>query len=305
MEVVKGKVTWIDILNPTKADIEYLRALHDFHPIILDELLHASARGKVDNYESYLYLVYHFPVYNRELRTSVRTEIDFLITRDYVITVRYEDLEPVKNFGGHARAGGPLAEQILSSGGFIVYYILQEINDFCLRELRHIEHNVTSVTKNLFSHREYEMLQRISFIKRDILDYGVVVKPQALLLQSLREAGVKFWGEPLRIYLTDLIGDHMKVTQQLENFRETIESCEETNGQLLSAKTNAVMQRFSILAFLTFPLMLYTALFTVDAVAKTFPDKSDFWIGFGTVLIITLITIYVFKRKGLLRDWGV
>ena len=145
------------------------------------------------------------------------------------------------------------------------------------------------------------MLQRISFIKRDILDYGVIVKPQALLLQSLRDLGAGFWGESLRVYLSDLIGDNLKITQQLENFRETIESCEETNGQLLNAKTNAVMQRFSILAFLTFPLMLYTALFTVDTVAATFPAPRDFWIGFGIVLFITIVTIYVFKKKGIFR----
>ena len=73
----------------------------------------------------------------------------------------------------------------------------------------------------------------------------------------------------------------------------------------MNAKTNAVMQLFSILAFLTFPLMLYTALFTVDAVASAFPQPEEFWIGFGVVLLITIVTIYIFKRKGLLQDWGI
>jgi magnesium transporter len=305
MEVVKGKVTWIDILKPTKTDVEQLRGVHDFHPIILDEILHASARSKVEQYDSYLFLSYHFPLYDQHARTSRRAEIDFLITKDTVITIRYEDFEPLRLFREHLRSNDVLAEQILGNGGFVVYYILQEINDFCLRELRHIEQNVTSVTKHLFSHREYLMLQRISYIKRDILDYGVIVKPQGLLLQSLRDVGVRFWGEPLRVYLADLIGDNLKITQQLENFRETIESCEETNAQLLNAKTNAVMQRFSILAFLTFPLMLYTALFTVDAVASMFPRPEEFWIGFGIVFLITLITIYIFRKKGLLQDWGI
>lgn len=305
MEVLKGKVTWIDIVKPNKSDIDYLRGLHDFHPIILDEILHATARSKVEEYDSYLFMSYHFPLYDSRLRTSRRAEIDFLITKDAVITIRYEDFELLQTFREHLRGNSILAEQILSNGGFVVYYILQEINDFCSRELRHIEQNVTSVTKNLFSHREYLMLERISYIKRDILDYGVIIKPQGLLLQSLKDAGVKFWGEPLRVYLSDLIGDNLKIIQQLENFRETIESCDATNGQLLNAKTNAVMQRFSILAFLTFPLMLYTALFTVDAVKSIFPSPIEFWVGFGLVLLITLVTIYIFKKRGLLRDGGI
>ncbi len=301
MHLVKGKTTWVDIVDPGKQDVEYIKKIHDFHPIIMDEIMHASARSKVENYGSYLYLTFHFPLYDSKLRTSRRAEIDFLITKDHVITIRYEDFEPLNNFARHIEANHETKEQVLQIGGYIVYYILQEINDFCLRELRHIEHNVLTVTKDLFRHREHEMLQRISYIKRDILDYGVITKPQNLLLQSLRDVGVKFWGEHLQIYLTDIVGDNLKITQQLENFRETIESCESTNSQLLNAKTNAVMQRFSILAFLTFPLMLFTAIFTVDAIAKDV-TAEQFWLGFGGVLLFTLVVIYVFKKKGLLRD---
>ncbi len=302
MEITKGKVTWIDIVNPTKSDIDYLKTLHDFHPIILDELLHLSSRSKIEHYESYLYFTYHLPVYDQKQRTSRLAEIDFLITTEYIVTIHYEHLEPIRDFALHLNQDQKLKDQILESGGYITYYILQEIQEFCLRQLRHIEHNVISVTKNLFSHQEYSMLQRISYIKRDILDYGIIIKPQALLLQSLRDTGIKFWGEHMRIYLSDIAGDHNKITEQLINFKETIESAENTNGQLLNAKTNSVMQRFTILAFLTFPLALYTAIFGVDIITKNISDPKYFWFGFLAVLAITLVIIFIFKKKGLMQE---
>ncbi len=283
-------------------DVAYLRTIHDFHPLILDELLHMSERAKVEQYDTYLYLTYHFPVYNPEQRTSRRGELDVLITNDAFITVHSEPLEPLATFARHLNDHPRTRAQILSSGGYLLYYILQEFNAFSLRQLRHIEQNVVSVTKGLFAHEEYRLLRRISFIKRDILDYGVIARPQSILFQSLRDVGAEFWGKDLKTYFTDLIGEHSKVTQQLENFRDTIESCEETNSQLLNAKTNAVMQRFTILAFLTFPLVLYTSLFSVDAVKAIFSGPYDFFIGFGIVLCVTLGAIYVFQRKGLLRD---
>lgn len=302
MDVIEGKIKWIDIAKPTKHDVAYLRTLHDFHPLILDELLHVSERAKVEQYDSYLYLTYHFPVYNPEQRTSRRSEIDFLITKDTLITVHAEPLEPLAIFARHLNDHPRTKTQIFSSGGYLLYYILQEFNTFSLRQLRHIEQNVISVTKNLFTHQEYRLLQRISFIKRDILDYGVIAKPQSMLLHSLRDVGTTFWDKDLKTYFTDLIGEHSKVTQQLENFRDTIESCEETNSQLLNAKTNAVMQRFTILAFLTFPMMLYTSIFSVNTVSAFFSDPSDFWVGLGVVFFVTLCTIYIFQRKGLLQD---
>ena len=302
MEITKGKVTWIDILNPTKGDIDFIKTLHDFHPIILDELLHISSRSKIDHYDTYLYFTYHLPIYDPKQRTSRLAEIDFLITPKYVITIHYEHLEPLRDFSLHLNQDQKLKDQILENGGYITYYILQEIQEFCLRQLRHIEHNVTSITKNLFSHQEYLMLQRISYIKRDILDFGIIIKPQAQLLQSLRDTGIKFWGEEMRIYLSDIANDHNKITEQLINFKETIESSEETNGQLLNAKTNSVMQRFTILAFLTFPLALYTSIFGVEIVSKDISDPHYFWGGFVLVLVVTLVTVFIFKKKGLIQE---
>ncbi|MBI2603914.1 MAG: hypothetical protein HYW56_00015 [Candidatus Harrisonbacteria bacterium] len=298
----KSPIRWLDFQNPTKGDIETIKKLHDFHPIILDELLHFSSRSRVENYDSYLYMAYHFPIYDAKSRTSRRAEIDFLVTKDAIVTIHYEPLEPIAYIAHAIAEDAAMQRKLLLSGVMFMYNTLQAVHDFCLRELRHVDQKVTSVTKDLFAHQEYQLLQRISYIKRDVLDYGVITKPQALLLHSLRDVGVKFWGEEARIYLQDLVGDHLKITQQLENYRDTIESCEETNAQLLNAKTNAVMQRFTILAFLTFPLMLFTSLFSVELVSREISNPNIFWFGFGSVLFITVVTILIFKRKGLLRD---
>src|SRR6185436_7166452 len=92
MRSIKGKVTWIDILKPNEADLAAVKKVHNFHPIILDELLHPSPRIRVEQFDSYLFIVYHFPEYNPELKTSQRTELDFLITKDKIITVHYENI---------------------------------------------------------------------------------------------------------------------------------------------------------------------------------------------------------------------
>ena len=86
--------------------------------------------------------------------------------------------------------------------------------------------------------------------------------------------------------------------QLLDNYKETIESIENTNSQLLDAKTNSVMQRFTVLAFLTFPLMLIKAIFSVNAVDTAVGDNPVvFVISFLIVLALTLTIIYREKGK--------
>jgi magnesium transporter len=299
MRIIKGEITWIDILKPTREDLEFLKKQHDFHPIILDELLHLSSRSRVEFYKTYLFLTYHLPIYDPQLKTSRRAEADFLITKDKVITVRYEDLEPIENFYRSASNNPHFKERVLGAdSGRTVYYLIQEIINFSLRQLRHIEDNINFITQEIFKKREAQLLQKISYVKRDILDYSLISRPQDILLNSFLDAGMKFWGEDSKIYLNDLIGDYSKVTQRLENYRQVIESLESTNGQLLNAKTNAVMQRFTILAFLTFPLFLFTSLSSISFIGHFLTaDPLRFWGIFFGVAAIVLILIFVFRKK--------
>ena len=290
-------MSWIDILKPTKADIDFLKKQHKFHPIILDELLHLSNRSRVEFNNSYLFLTYHLPIYDKTLRTSRRAEVDFLITKNEVITVHYEDLEPVDAFMRSLNNNQHFKAKALENTAQCTYFLIQEIIQFALRQLRHVEDNIRSISEEIFRGKEDEMLEKISYAKRDILDYSVISAPQEILLGSLIETGRKFWGEESTIYLSDVAGDYSKVSQHVENYRATIEALEETNGQLLSAKTNRVMQRFTILAFLAIPLGLFASLISIDFIGKFVTETpARFW----TIFIITgaiIVSMVIFFKK--------
>lgn len=300
MRTVKGKVTWIDIRRPTRDDLDFLKKLHKFHPIILDELLHFSTRSRVEAHSSYLFLTYHLPVYDESMKTSRRAEVDFLITKTHVITVHYEDLEPLDIFFRSLSNNVHVKELALKHDtSRLIYYIIQEMIAFSMRQLHHVQESLSYITQEIFKGREEEMLQRISYVKRDVMDYSIINRPQEILLSSLVDVGNKFWSHGAEIYLNDLVGDHLKTAQNLENYRQVIESLEETNGQLLSAKTNRVMQRFTIFAFLTFPVFLVVSVLQIDYVNNLMSSLPfSFWsISIGSVIVVIALII-VFKKKG-------
>ncbi len=301
MKIIKEKLSWIDIVKPTEKDIEFVRAQDKFHPIILDELLHTSARARVEPYPHYLFLTYHIPMYDAITRTSRKAEIDFLITKTKIITVHYEELEPINSFWRKLSNDKRFRDSVLKENtGKAAYYLIEEILEFSNRQIRHIEESVADIARQLFQKKETKLLEHISYVKRNILDYRIINKPQEIILQSLKESGTEFWGESIRTYLSDLAGDHLKIVQQVENFKETVESLEETNAQLLAAKTNAVVQRFSVLAFLTFPLILVIGLFTVPAIDRFFEHLGGplFFLGFVAAIAFNTVLFFFFKKRG-------
>lgn len=290
MATTKGGAEWIDILRPTKTDLEGLRKKFRIHPVILNELKEPSARSRVEAYDHYLYLIYYFPVYDPAEQTSRRTEIDFLIMKNAVVTVHYEPLEAFRSF-----IPKPSKDSL-----HLAYCLIEALLDFEERQLRHIREKVETVGSELFKDREKEVLRRVSRLKRDVSEYRIIVKHQGPILKSLFSRGVNFWGEDARVYLDDLIGDHLKIVNQIEDYRDAVADFEDTNNQLMNLKTNEAVKTFTTLSFLTFPFMLLAALFgmnTRDTPIINLPGA--FWIVFAFMAVTMIVLTAYFKKK----DW--
>ena len=286
---IKTSAKWVDIKNPTPKDLERLQKEFRIHPIILEELRSPSARSRVELYKDYMYMIYYFPVYDEKEESSRRTELDFIITKNSVVTVRYEDITAlegikIKNAGNSLNATYELIEHLLG---------YQE------RQLRHIGEKAEEIGRHIFKNQEKEVLKRVSRLKRDISEYRIVVNHQSPILKSLAGKGVKFWGENSLPYLNDLVGDHLKIVDQLDAYREAVSDFEDTNNQLMNLKINEVMITFTTLSFMTFPFMLLAAIFSMNTPGTPLSDTPGaFWMVFGAMAVSMVTLITYFKKRG-------
>ena len=130
METIKIKnLTWVDIVDPKKEDIEYLKQNFDFHPVVLNELTIPTLRPKVENYDHYLYMVLHFPIYHPKEKTSKSMEIDFLITSTTLITVRYGKIQPLSEFWKKCEAKD-IDPHFGETTASLLYCMIGELNNF-------------------------------------------------------------------------------------------------------------------------------------------------------------------------------
>ena len=291
MEIEKNRsVQWLDVEKPSPKDLAALKAKFHLHPVIVDELTGPSARMRVESHDGYLFFIYYFPKYDAKDEASVRTEIDFVISKDAVATIHYEPVtEALNSF--------KVTDEKTSLE--LMYHIVEHLIIFEERQLRHVREKVERVGREIFRDREREVLERITYLKRDVSEYRIVVRLQEPIFRSLLAKGKKFWGPDAEIYLNDLAGDHQKVVNQLEDYREAIADFEDTNNQLMNLKINTVMKTFTALSFLTFPFMLVAAIFSMRTVDTPLVDRpGSFWIILGIMVVgMALLAMYFKKRK--------
>lgn len=298
MKIIKSSnLTWIDIYKPQEEDIVYLKENFNFHPLILKELLTPTLRPKVESYDHYLYMVLHFPVYDQKLKFTKAREIDFLITKDVVITARYEEIKQFNSFAEKIEKENNHA-YFSKTPAHLIYYIIKELYELSSEQLNDIEIKIDKSEDKIFKGKEREMLRGLSILKREVLDFRRIVKPQGITLESLSGKGVEFFSEELEPYFSDITGEYEKVCSRIEDYKETIEALDKTNNSLLAAKMNEIMKVLTIFATITFPLTLVANIFGMNT--KTLPlvgKVYDFWIVMAIMAVATALMFMYFKRK--------
>ncbi|MBI4094365.1 MAG: hypothetical protein HY436_01000, partial [Candidatus Liptonbacteria bacterium] len=178
-----SRIRWIRIVRPQEEDLAWLHKTFGIHSLILDELKGPSARESAQALGKYLYLVYYFPIYDTAERVSRRSEVDFLITAHGVITVSYEPIDALEQLAKTLPPGSRAFTDTLT----LTHKLIETLLLFQQRQLVHIREKVEGISAELFKYRERErersLLERISYLKRDISQYHIIVSPQKHVLE--------------------------------------------------------------------------------------------------------------------------
>src|SRR5918998_1038791 len=82
--------------RPRPVDQRWLEEHFDFHPLDYEDVFSRNQRPKVDEYDEYLFIVLHFPRYDKSVGRLNAAEVDLFVGADYLITLQNEPLQPVE-----------------------------------------------------------------------------------------------------------------------------------------------------------------------------------------------------------------
>ncbi len=301
-KVSSRHVAWIDIESPNERSIADLASKYGIHPLAAQELLVATYRPKLEDYEDHLYLVLHFPLFDKKTRATLSREIDFIIFPYTLITVHYEDMPQLDDFqqflGGHEA----VRERTFGhSSGKLLYHIIGQLFSVSKKELDHIESKIEGVQEAIFNGNERRVLREVALLRRDLLNFQKALKPQQAILNSLTEYGKRFFGDEAVPYLHDINGEYQQVWNAVQDLRETLDVLYETTISLLSATTNEAMKVLTAFSVVFLPLQVILNVFGMNIENLPLSNEPNaFWVITGFNLFVALaIATYLKRRKWL------
>lgn len=297
--IIGEKVTWVDIQDPTKEDIKYLKDNFNFHPLVLEELTNFGYRPKVEAYENYIFMTFYYPVHMKEKRETRPRELDIIVTKDVIITSHYKSILPLKSLFDKCNLYPEIKKRYMGgSAGYILFLLLNGLWENCLIKLDRINLKLETIEKEMFEGKEREMVREISFVKTDLINFWRIVEPQKETLESLSKEGILYFGEDFTHYFSDIIATYRKSWNSLQAFKETILAMEDTNQSLLSTKTNEVIQMLTVFSAVMLPLTLIASIWGMNLNLPFDNSPLGFWVILLIMIsLMTLLIIYFRKKK--------
>ena len=293
-----SKVVWIDVVNPTTDEIREIIEECGIPIEFSTDLTTMTPRSEVLAVKGVFKVTLDFPIVKR---TDINHphEIKFIATKKHLITIRFESIEAIHRFSKEFEISSILAKAgDKASGGHLCMSLLDRLYRTMTVKLDYLESKMTDIEEQIFESKEKEMVGEISKINRRLIRFKQTLYVHDEVLEEMRSAVAIAFGKSYEQYVEILHDEYRHQLRRIRALNHTLDELRNTNDSLLTTKQNEVMKIFTILAFITFPLTLFTSMFGMNT--QTTPilgHPNDFWIILGIMIIVSVSFFAYFKYK--------
>jgi magnesium transporter len=299
VEIVEyGGLRWINIERPRPVDRAWLEEHFDFHPLDYEDVFSRNQRPKIDEYDDYLFIVLHFPRFDRQIGRLNAAELDLFVGPDFLITLQNEPIDPVEYLFERCRNREDLREQYFSKGaGYLLYKIVDDCVDASFPMLRKMGNKLERIEEEVFEGSSEDVVRDISNVKQEIINFRKIIRPQRAVLGDLERNKARYIADDLDIYFDDIVDASERIWQLLEGYKETVEALEATNEQVISHRVNEVLRVLTAFSVVILPLTLIASIFGMNVKVPGEGEIEAFWIILGAMVVILGGMLAYFRRR--------
>ncbi len=296
----QNKVRWVNIERPGNAELTWLHQNFDFNPLHLEDITSRLQRPKIDDYEDYLFIVLHFPIYMKSEQVTIASEIDIFLGPDYIVTVSDSKLRPLNRLFEQCKNNPGKRNGVLGrTPSFAVYRIIDVLVDYCFPGISKLSEKLEELDDEIFTSTSTNIIYDISVLRRDIIAFRRIIKPQISVIASLEHRRRTNDHEDMEAFYSD-ISDHIsKIWDSLEEYKEIIESLSATYDSLATHRLNQIIKTLTMISVMLLPLTLISGLYGMNV---SLPLSAEPW-AFSLILFSLIATaggMLVFFRS---RKW--
>ena len=295
-----GDLTWVNIEKPTEREMEYLSQNYPFHPLDLDDCLSRIQRPKIDEYEDYLFFIFHFSVWDKVTRVSRHEQVAVFVGEKYLVTVHSGQLKTLVALFRQCQIDEEARRENFSYGsGYLLYRILDRTVDSYFPILNSILTWVEDVEDGVFD-ENLAVVRELATLRRDILTQRRILFPLWAVTAELESKLKRFTKIDLSVNFGDLIDHLSKICESLEEAKEVVEIFKDSDNALSTDLLNRIMRILTILGSVLLPFLIISSIYGMNISLPGGLEKGSFQsflVLVASMLLVSGTMLYFFHRR--------
>lgn len=293
----KRNFLWVDFTAESAETCKpILQDVFKFHPLAIDDALHETHMPKVDDWDTYLYIVLRTA--RNESQDSlelITLELDIFLGPNFLLTYHEESIAGIDTIWDLCQQD----QRYLSKGaGYLLYHIADEIVNNTMTVIEDMDDQIDQIEDEIFTDPQPTILEHIFSVKRALLGLRRSLLPQREVLNKLARGDFDLIPEHERVYFRDVY-DHMVRMQEInESLRDLVSGALETYLSMVNNRMNEIMKVLTIIATIFIPLSFFTGIYGMNfAFMPELQWRGGYFMLLSFLGMIFIGMLIFFKRK--------
>jgi magnesium transporter len=274
---LKGKfsVLWINIdgLHDVSV-IEEAGRIFGIHSLTLEDILQTGQRSKIEDFETYLYLLLRTPEYIDETGELFDEQMSIVLGDNFVLTFQEEpgDMfdavrERIKSPGTGLRKRG---------ADYLAYMLVDAIVDSYFIILESLENRIDKLDQEIFSASGKDTFQSIYTLKKDLIQLRKAERPMREIINRISVDRYKVIdGEIAGPFFRDVYDNVILINETIETYRDIVLGMYDTWLAIVNNRMNEIMKVLTTIATVFMPLSFLAGVYGMNF--RSMPGLDQPW----------------------------
>lgn len=300
-ELAHAGLVWVDITQPTAAEVTHLRERFRLDPLVLSDVLSTLQRPKLDVFakDEYIFVILHVPVLDRDNRI-VASEIEVFAGSEFFISVHDGDLRPMRRIFAAAATDEPARAQLMTHGaGYLLYRVIDTVFKQVFPIVYRIDDDLARLDARATGVATPALVRELADLRRDVTVLRHMLGPNIAVVHALEALDYGF----LKLDTTHYFGDCAdlldKLIDLLDEQQDSIQGLSATLDQLIMQRNGQMIGLLVVFSLVALPFLVLAAVASLYRVAPVLDQP----IGFAVALLATIAVVAAGVWYARSRQW--
>lgn len=293
---------WVDAEKATEEENKILlQDIFNFHPLAIEDCVAVSERPKIDDYDTYVFMVIHAVDYLNSSHEFSTTELNMFMGKNFLVTYHEDPLKSINSTIERVQKNAPT---IARAPDRLTYHILDALLDNYQPALSELSNELGALEKKvLTSHNPTDIMSDVVKLKNEVAHLRQIITPQREVIARIaRGEFFKVFRAHLLPYFRDLLDQLVRISDVADNYRDSMTNVMQMHLNLQQMQVNRVIKVLTVLATLGMPILVITSFYGMNV--QHMPNTSwpswpyaYAWV-LGMTLCWTLGLYWYIRRRG-------